>query len=60
MARKLMTSETTPEEGRVVVGSLLAGIGGRPASATVFGMFWLTLRGEMRCLRLGCILYQSH
>mmetsp|Transcript_52543 Transcript_52543/g.139463 ORF Transcript_52543/g.139463 Transcript_52543/m.139463 type:complete len:196 (+) Transcript_52543:92-679(+) len=36
VARKLMTRESTPEEGRVVVGSLLAGISGRPASATVY------------------------
>jgi len=56
VARKLMTRESTPEEGRVVVGSLLAGISGRPASATVYGVFWLALRGEIGCREL----HQSH
>lgn len=38
-ARKLMMRESTPDEGRVAVGSLLAAISGRPASATIFGWF---------------------
>mmetsp|Transcript_5862 Transcript_5862/g.12559 ORF Transcript_5862/g.12559 Transcript_5862/m.12559 type:complete len:84 (-) Transcript_5862:50-301(-) len=31
-----MMRESTPDEGRVAVGSLLAAISGRPASATIF------------------------